>query len=80
MPKSLLRAPEMETIHSSFEKCSKLFTEIVEEGGDESQVLSSIAAIESCLDMVRKSDVYSKGEELEEYSTQSLKVRIISCP
>ena len=68
----------MDTIHTSFEKCTKLFTEIVEGGSDESQVLSSIAAIESCLEMVRKSDIYSKGEELEEYSTQSLKVRITS--
>ena len=65
----------MESIHDSFEKCNRLFIEATESSHDESFIKDAIVTLGSCLQRVEAADLYSKGEELEEYSTQSLKVR-----
>ena len=65
----------MESIHDSFEKCNRLFIEATQSSHDESFIKDAIVTLGSCLQRVEAADLYSKGEELEEYSTQSLKVR-----
>jgi hypothetical protein len=67
----------MESIHDSFEKCNRLFIEATESSHDEAFIIDSIVTLRSCLERVEAADLYSKGEELEEYSTQSLKVRYL---
>lgn len=64
----------MDTIHVSFDKCYQLFMQSADSSQDEAFVISTILAIESCIERVRSADIYSKSEGLEEYSTQSLKV------
>lgn len=64
----------MDTIHVSFDKCYQLFVQSVDGSQDESFVISTIVAIESCIQRVISADIYSKSEGLDEYSTQSLKV------
>ena len=66
----------MDSIHTAFDKCHQLFLSLVDSSPDESVVLSTISAIEDLIERVIKADIYSKGEELEEYSTQTLKVRL----
>ena len=65
----------MESIHTSFDKCNQVYLTIVDCSPDESSVLAAISVIEDCIDRVVKADLFTKGEELEEYSTQTLKVR-----
>ena len=67
----------MESIHDSFERCNRLFEEATQSSHDEAFIIDTIATLRSCLERVEAADLYSKGEELEEYSTQSLKVRYI---
>jgi hypothetical protein len=65
----------MDTIHVLFDKCYQLFVQSADSSQDEAFVISTIAALESCIERVISADIYSKSEGLEEYSTQSLKVR-----
>jgi hypothetical protein len=64
----------MDTIHVLFDKCYQLFVQSADSSQDEAFVISTIAALESCIERVISADIYSKSEGLEEYSTQSLKV------
>ena len=64
----------MESIGTVFDKCNQLYLTCTDSSPDESFILSSIATIEESLDRVIKADLFSVGEELEEYSTQTLKV------
>ena len=70
---------ETESIHNSYVKCNKLFIEVTQfsQEHDEAFLIEAIIALRSCLARVEAADLYSKGEELEEYSTQSLKVRCL---
>ena len=64
----------MESLNSAFDRCSQLFVASSDSSPDERFILNSIATIEECLESVVKADLFSIGEELEEYSTQTLKV------
>ena len=64
----------MESLNSAFDRCSQLYVASTDSSPDESVILSSIATIEECLENVIKADLFSIGEELDEYSTQTLKV------
>jgi hypothetical protein len=64
----------MDTIHVSFDKCYQLFVQSADSSQDEASVISTIAALESCIERVISADLYSKSEGLDEYSTHSLKV------
>eukprot|EP00596_Hydrurales_sp_CCMP1899_P008865 CAMPEP_0119036962 /NCGR_PEP_ID=MMETSP1177-20130426/5011_1 /TAXON_ID=2985 /ORGANISM="Ochromonas sp, Strain CCMP1899" /LENGTH=356 /DNA_ID=CAMNT_0006997549 /DNA_START=148 /DNA_END=1215 /DNA_ORIENTATION=- len=63
----------MDTLHDSFNKCNQLFLNAEGNSEDDSCIMQTVIDIESLIQRVLKADLFSKGEDLEEYTTNSLK-------
>jgi TAP42-like family len=66
----------MATVFDAMNEASSFFTKVCDGPVDSELFNSAISSIERCIQIAREADLFSKNEEIEEYSMRSLKVVI----